>query len=144
MDIDYMDEYRDFSYNRDNFADLPALINNTKSKQNLHWTLILDPAIEAHDYESGTKYGVFKDGYEKEVFITWDKKTPKEQRYNPTNAPSDKDVFYGKVWPKGPAAFPDFFKKKTQDWWKKWVAYLYNDLGVKFDALWIVSIDRYR
>jgi hypothetical protein len=46
---------------------------------------------------------------------------------------------YGKVWPHGPAAFPDFFKNVTHVWWKKWMNYLHKDLNVKFDALWIVS-----
>jgi hypothetical protein len=46
---------------------------------------------------------------------------------------------YGKVWPHGPAAFPDFFKNATHVWWNKWMNYLHKDLNVKFDALWIVS-----
>jgi hypothetical protein len=28
-------------------------------------------------------------------------------RHNPENVPTDKDVMYGKGWPKGPVAFPE-------------------------------------
>ena len=130
-----MDQYHDFSYDHVNFAKLPELIRETKAKHNLHWTLILDPAIEAVTKDNP----VFKDGYDKDVYVKWNQSVPKTERWNPPNAPTDKDVIYGHVWPKGPAAFPDFFKNVTQNWWQKWIGYLYNDLGVKFDALWIVS-----
>ena len=136
VDIDYMDKYHDFSYDHNNFKNLPALVRDSKAKHNMRWTLILDPAIEAINNQSNPP---FPDGYQKNVFIKWDKSIPKEKRWNPPNAPSDRDVFYGHVWPRGPAAFPDFFKNVTQGWWQKWIGYLHNDLGVKFDALWIVS-----
>ena len=137
IDIDYMDKYHDFSYDHNKFAKLPELIRDTKDKLNFHWTLILDPGIEAVTDNSNPP---FKDGYEQDVFIKWDKRVPKKDRWNPPNAPSAKDVIYGHVWPKGPAAFPDFFKNKTTNWWQKWIGYLHNDLNVKFDALWIVNI----
>src|SRR5882724_6030972 len=120
MDIDYLDQYHDFSYSKTNFAKLPQLIADTKKQHKFHWTLILDPAIEAVTKDNP----VFMDGYNKEVYIKWDKSIPKEKRYNPPNVPSDKDVVYGKVWPKGPVAFPDFFKNVTHSWWEKWARYL--------------------
>ena len=56
-------------------------------------------------------------------------------RHNPPNVPTDKDVMYGRVWPKGPVAFPDFFKNATVTWWKDMIKHLHKDL--KCDALWI-------
>ena len=132
-----MNQFRDFTYDNKSFANLPQLINETKTNDDLHWAVILDPAIEAIKTQD---YPVFMDGYNSDVFIKWDKSVPKEQRYNPPNVPSDRDVVYGKVWPKGPAAFPDFFKNVTQEWWQKWISYLHNKLDIKFDALWIVCI----
>ncbi|XP_054158490.1 sucrase-isomaltase, intestinal-like [Oppia nitens] len=131
MDIDYMDQYHDFSYNRQSFAGLPQLIHETKLNDNLHWTLILDPAIEAVEKDNP----VFMDGYNRDVYVKWDKSIAKQDRYNPPNVPSDRDVLYGKVWPRGPAAFPDFFKNVTHEWWIRWVGQLHKDL--QFDALWI-------
>ena len=131
-----MDEYRDFTYSKAHFADLPHYINETKERHNLRWTLILDPAIQA---DKGQSYSVFAEGYRRDVFIKW----PKELAANssaighPRNAPADKGVLYGKVWPNGPAAFPDFFKNSTVYWWKEMIKSLHGDL--KFDALWIVG-----
>lgn len=69
-----------------------------------------DPAInsEAPGYEP------FLNGKADEVFIKW----PKDQ--NPQlNETGDNNNEYllGYVWPNGKTVFPDFFKKKTQDWW---------------------------
>jgi len=61
------------------------------------------------------------------------------ERGNPNNVYTDRDVMYGRVWPDGPAAFPDYFKNVTQNWWVKNLEHLYKDLGWRFDALWIVS-----
>ena len=98
MDIDWMDEYRDFEYSRKNFAELPAFINETKTKHGLRWTFIIDPAIQA-DHKP---YRAFEEGYKRDVFITW----PKDIGIlagigSPQGVPTDKGVLYGKVWPKG-------------------------------------------
>ena len=129
-----MDEYRDFTYSKTHFAELPHFINETKEKHNLKWTLILDPAIQA-DKKS---YSVFEEGYKRDVFIKWPKDLVGSSKIgHPQNVPTDKGVLYGKVWPNGPAAFPDFFKNATVSWWKEQIKNLHKDL--KFDALWIVS-----
>ncbi len=135
VDINYMDQYHDFSYDHNNFAKLPELISDTKRDHKLHWTLILDPGIEANN----TNDLIFSDGYKNDVFIKWSKSVPMAERHNPTSVPTDNDVMYGKVWPYGPVAFPDFFKNATHVWWKKWINYMHKDLNLKFDALWIVS-----
>ncbi|CAG2183189.1 unnamed protein product, partial [Oppiella nova] len=55
-------------------------------------------------------------------------------RFNPPDVPTDKDTYYGKVWPYGPAAFPDFFKNETVLWWQGQVKNLHDTLP--FDSLW--------
>jgi alpha-glucosidase (family GH31 glycosyl hydrolase) len=134
VDIDYMDQFHDFSYDHNKFAKLPELISDTKRDYKLHWTLPLDPAIEANEKNNPA----FPDGYKQDVFIKWPKNVSIAERHNPANVPTDKDVMYGRSWPSGPVAFPDFFKNGTYVWWKKWVNYLHKDLNVKFDALWLV------
>ena len=132
MDIDYLDRRRDFTYSPENFKNLPELIRETKKDHSIRWTLILDPAIEAVT----TNYPPFTEGYTDDVFIKWPADIVKNIKF-PPNVPTDKNVLYGKVWPDGPVAFPDFFKNSTRKWWKKMIANLQKDL--QFDALWIVS-----
>ncbi|CAG2111690.1 unnamed protein product, partial [Medioppia subpectinata] len=94
LDIDYMDQYHDFSYDKKRFAKLPELIDETKSKKNLHWTLILDPAIEAIKQDNPA----FEDGYSKDVFIKWD---PSDM-----NEPSNL-IDKGYICPKNKYDYPD-------------------------------------
>lgn len=131
LDIDYMDERRDFTYDPVNFIGLPEYIKETKEKNNFRWTLILDPAIE------GDKpgYRAFDEGYKKDVFIKWPESVPASQRTKPGNAPTEKGVLYGHVWPNGPAAFPDFFKNATKQWWVEMHKEFHKTLP--FDAIWI-------
>ncbi len=134
VDIDYMNQRKDFTVDPKNFEKLPELLVETKRDLNLYWTVILDPAIEAND----KTYETFTKGYEQNVFVRWPKSIPIAERNNPTNTPNDKDVMYGRVWPPGPVAYPDFFKNETKNWWKNRIDYLYKNLSIKFDAIWIV------
>lgn len=131
MDIDYMDQYRDFTYSKNNFAGLPEYVKDTKAKNNIRWTFIIDPAIESNN----TGYSTFDEGYKQDVFIKWPKDVPFDQRHNPKGVPTDKDVAYGQVWPAGPAAFPDFLKERTQKWWVNELK-KFHDL-LEYDAIWI-------
>ncbi|CAG2105630.1 unnamed protein product [Medioppia subpectinata] len=132
-DIDYMSKYQDFSYNETDFKDLPQLISSLKNDHNIHTTLILDPAIQGND----SAYNAFQDGYQNDIFIKWPKYVKEKDRRNPADVKTDTDILYGKVWPHGPAAFPDFFKSATHKWWSKWIQYMRKDLNLEFDSLWI-------
>lgn len=46
-----------------------------------------------------------------------------------------------KVWPENKTAFPNFFSKAAQDWWVEEIRIFYEEKKVKFDGLWIVSVD---
>ena len=128
-----MDGRRDFTYDQNNFKGLPEYIKETKSKNSMRWTIIIDPAIDGD--KAG--YSAFEEGYKKDVFIKWPESIPASQRSKPGNAPSDKGVMYGRVWPSGPAAFPDFLKNATNDWWIDQLKEFHSILN--FDAIWIVS-----
>jgi maltase-glucoamylase len=129
-----MNVFEDFTYDHKNFEKFPELVAETKKDLNLRWTVIIDPAIQAND----TTYDTFTKGYQQNVFVRWPKSIPIAERSNPNNTHNDKDVMYGRVWPRGPAGFPDFFKNATKTWWTDNMRYLYNNLSVKFDAIWIV------
>ncbi|CAG2179604.1 unnamed protein product, partial [Oppiella nova] len=69
LDIDYMDNYEDFTYDKKAFAGLPELFKDTKTQNQLHWVLMLDAAIEGNN----TQYQTFKEGYKNDVFVKWPK-----------------------------------------------------------------------
>jgi maltase-glucoamylase len=133
IDTDYKYGARDFTIDQTNFGSLPNLIEETQRNLNLHWTPIIDPAVQGND----SHYNIFIDGYHQNVFIKWPKSVPMDERHNPKDVYTDRDTMYGRVWPEGPVAYPDFLKNVTQNWWVKNLQHLYS-IGWKFDALWIV------
>ena len=114
IDIDYMQNYRDFTTDSVNFPSTEvASFVGTLHANGMHFVPIVDPGIMVKSgdaaYESGMKAGVFiKDvtgGY-----------------------------YLGQVWP-GPTYFPDFTHPKAQNWWTKEIK-AFHDL-VSPDGLWI-------
>ena len=99
----------------------------------LKWVFIVDVAIQANN----KSYQTFTEGYKDDLYVVWDKSINASLRGNPTDAPNDKDVFYGRVWPRGPSSFPDFFKNGTIAWWEKHLREFHNELD--YDGIWIVS-----
>jgi alpha-glucosidase len=96
LDIDYMDDYRVFSWNLNRFPNPQKLINNLNN-DGFKTIVIIDPGVKKDpDYE------IYKEGIENDYFCKY----------------IDKNIFHGKVWP-GKCAFPDFTKKSTQSWWAK-------------------------
>ncbi|CAG2168008.1 unnamed protein product, partial [Oppiella nova] len=132
IDSDYKFWSRDFTIDPNNFKDLPQLINDTQTKYNLKWTPIIDPGVQGNE----ANYSIFSDGNNKNVFIKWPKSVPIQDRHNPDGIDTTHDNMYGRVWPPGPVAFPDYFKNVTQDWYKDCYKHLY-DIGWKFNGLWI-------
>lgn len=112
FDIDYMRNYRAFTVDQVNFP--PASINSdleTVYKKKL--VVILDPGMA-----SEPKDNIIEEGLANDIFL----KTPE-------GAP-----LVGCVWP-GRVFYPDFMNPKTQSFWDKLVAELYDSL--KFSGLWI-------
>jgi alpha-glucosidase len=107
LDIDYMDGYRCFTWNKKNFPDPKKMIADLAGN-GFKIITIIDPGIK----EDST-YSVFKEGLKGKHFVL-----------NP-----DSTLFIGPVWP-GECAFPDFANSAARAWWGT----LYKDLvniGVK-------------
>ena len=113
-DIDYMDQFKDFTVDPVNFpaTDMRSMISDLRSHHQ-HYVLILDPAIKA---EKG--YEPYDEGQRKGIFIR----------------KSDGRTLIGKVWP-GLTAFPDFLNPDTQVYWTKWIREFMKSIPV--DGWWI-------
>jgi len=110
LDIDYMDGYRSFTWDKRRFPDPSKLIGDLHA-QGFKVVTMIDPGIKVD-----RRYWVYKDGLEKNVFCTY----------------PDGSRFVGPVWP-GNCGFPDFTSPRVRAWWGE----LYHsliDLGV--DGFW--------
>ena len=107
LDIHYMDDYRVFTWDENNFPEPEKLMNDLK-EDGFKVVNIIDPGVKKDpDYE------VYKEGMKNDHFC----------RY------LDGELFTGDVWPEE-SVFPDFTSKKVRKWW----ADLHKDLldsGVK-------------
>ncbi|MBN1564733.1 MAG: glycoside hydrolase family 31 protein [Anaerolineae bacterium] len=101
FDIDYMDGYRVFTWNRERFRLLPGLLADLTA-QGFKSVAILDPGIKVdEDYE------IYQDGIRQNVFLNY----PNEK---PVTAP---------VWP-GNCHFPDFTSARVRAWWSSLIPIL--------------------
>ena len=94
LDIDYMDGYRCFTWNRKYFPEPKKMISELAAK-GFKTVVIIDPGIRVDD-----NYSVFKEG--------------KENRYFCRR--SDDYFMEGHVWP-GRCQFPDFTNPEVREWW---------------------------
>lgn len=95
LDIDYMHEYRVFTYDKDAFPRGPAETLKKLNAKGRKIVPIIDPGVKR---EAGNP--LFEDGLKKGLFCL-----------NPEGEP-----FVGFVWP-GETVFPDFSKPEARDWW---------------------------
>ncbi|MCI8818145.1 MAG: alpha-glucosidase [Oscillibacter sp.] len=107
MDIDYMDQYRDFTVNCRRFPNFPDFVARHR-KEGLHLVPIVDAGIKIEPgdpvFEEGVKEGHFcknREGRE----------------------------FQAEVWP-GLTHFPDFLQKKTRRWFGEQYRF-YTDQGIE-------------
>ncbi|CAI2383231.1 unnamed protein product [Moneuplotes crassus] len=126
-DIDYMEKYRDFTYDSNGtYKGLPEFVKTLK-QDNRRYVPIIDAGVAIVDDGS---YKTFDEGVKKGVFI----KSGNKNR-NGKNDPLGKGgVLYGKVWP-GYAAFPDFTNENTNKWWVDIIKEFNEKLD--FDGLWL-------
>jgi len=94
LDIDYMDGFKIFTWDRERFND-PAGLTASLRSRNIATVPIVDPGVKA---EQG--YGVF------------------ERMMGHFVETSNRELFLGRVWP-GLCAFPDFFNEHAQEAWKR-------------------------
>jgi len=107
LDIDYMDGYRCFTWNKDYFPDPKGLISDIKD-QGFQTVVMIDPGIKTDDENA-----VYKEGFKKDYFC----KRP------------DGDMMTGPVWPSD-CAFPDYTSAEVRDWWGNLYKGLYKTDGV--------------
>ncbi|MGN0777812.1 MAG: TIM-barrel domain-containing protein [Aristaeellaceae bacterium] len=93
MDIDYMDDFKDFTWNQEQFPDMQQL---TRDMKQAHIRLV--PIIDA-----GVK--------EQEGYDICDEGVAQDRFCKKENG----DIFVGAVWP-GRSYFPDFLREDVQDW----------------------------
>ncbi|KAJ0254729.1 Heteroglycan glucosidase 1 [Hirschfeldia incana] len=110
MDIDYMDGFRCFTFDKERFPDPSALAKHLHDN-GFKAIWMLDPGIKQEEgfdvYDSGSKNDV------------WVKR-------------ADGKPFIGEVWP-GPCVFPDYTNSKARSWWANLVKDFVSN-GV--DGIW--------
>ena len=93
LDIDYMERYKDFTINRDTFADFEDLVKEMK-EQKIHLVPIIDGGVKKEDvyhvYEKGKEMGYFCKDEDGEDFVIG-------------------------VWP-GKCCFPDMLNDEAREW----------------------------
>ncbi len=104
LDIDYMDGYRCFTWDKTRFPDPKQMVSDLRD-QGFKSIVIIDPGIKIDK-----SYWVYKEGVENNYFCKR----------------MDGDRFKGSVWP-GPCHFPDFTNPKVRNWWSNLFEGLMND-----------------
>lgn len=123
LDIDYMDQYRDFTLDPVTFPpsgvkDFFDFLHGNKQ----HFMPIVDAAIYIPNPQNASDaYDTYTRGNESGVFLK-----------NP-----DGSQYIGAVWP-GYTVFPDWLAENGQKWWINEVVEWYKE--VPFSGMWIVSM----
>lgn len=107
LDIDYMDEFRCFTWDKEKFPDPKRMISELKDK-GFKTVVIIDPGIKIDD-----QYHVFNEALENNYFCRR----------------ADGPFMKGKVWP-GDCYFPDFTNPKVRKWWSSLFQELIGEFGV--------------
>ncbi len=94
LDINYMDDYKIFTWNKSHFKQPDKLISDLKNI-GFRTTIIVDPGIKTEK-----KYKSYEEGVAQNLFV----KYPDSTNYS------------GQVWP-GWCHFPDFTQEKSRLWW---------------------------
>ena len=110
MDIDYMEDFKDFTLNPDEFADFPDFVEEMR-KQNIHLVPIIDAGVKIEN-----DYDVYEEGIEKGYFCKR----------------ADGTEFVAAVWP-GETHFPDFLNPDARRWFGDKYKILL-DMGI--DGFW--------
>ncbi len=93
MDIDYMQDFKDFTLNEENFKDFPGFVQEMKDK-NIRLIPIIDAGVKVED-----GYSIYEEGVEKQYFC---------KREDGSN-------FVAAVWP-GDTHFPDVLNADARKW----------------------------
>ncbi|MBU3010371.1 glycoside hydrolase family 31 protein [Polaribacter vadi] len=108
LDIDYMDGFRCFTWDKNYFPDPKRMVTELE-EDGFKTVVIIDPGIKI-DLE----YDVFKEALDKDYFCKR----------------ADGPYMKGKVWP-GECYFPDYTKPEVREWWSGLFQELIEEIGVK-------------
>jgi alpha-glucosidase len=111
LDIDYMDEYRCWTWSPDFTADPTGFVAELKA-MGFRTTVIIDPGLKVDP-----DWPIYQYGLDHELYLK-----------NPDGTP-----FEGQVWP-GASVFPDFTNPETRAWWGTLIPGV-TDAGV--EGLWL-------
>jgi alpha-glucosidase len=114
LDIDYMDGFRVFTWDKTRFPDPPKLISDLR-REGFRTVVIIDPGIKVD-----TNYRVYKEGQAGGHFVR----------------DENGAEFHGSVWP-GVCAFPDFTSAAAREWFASYyrqhleegIAGFWNDMN---------------
>jgi alpha-glucosidase len=114
LDIDYMDGYRVFTWNKDRYPDAPGMLARL-ADAGVKVITIIDPGVK-----EDPGYEIYDDGVKNQVFAITE----------------GGDEYIGQVWP-GDTAFPDFANERAREWWgelnaqhvKSGLAGIWNDMN---------------
>lgn len=108
LDIDYMDGFRCFTWDKKKFPQPKKMIAELK-EQGFKTVVIIDPGIKIDK-----EYKIFQEGMEKGYFCRR----------------QDGSYALGKVWP-GDCYFPDFTRPDVREWWAGLYQELIAETGIK-------------
>lgn len=108
LDIDYMDGFRCFTWNKDYFPNPKKMVAEL-AQDGFKTVVIIDPGIKIDK-----EYSIYNEALEKDYFCKR----------------ADGPYMKGKVWP-GECNFPDFTNPVVREWWAGLYKELISDIGVK-------------
>ncbi len=108
LDIDYMEGFRCFTWNKEYFPDPKRMVAEL-ADDGFKTVVIIDPGIKIDD-----QYWVYKEAMDKDYFCKR----------------ADGPYMRGKVWP-GECFFPDFTNPEVREWWSGLFKEIIDEIGVK-------------
>ncbi|WP_273273643.1 glycoside hydrolase family 31 protein [Maribacter polysiphoniae] len=111
LDIDYMDGFRCFTWDKKKFPDPKRMISEL-NEDGFKTVVMIDPGIKIDK-----DYWIFQEAMEKDYFCKR----------------GDGPYMKGKVWP-GECHFPDFTNPEVREWWAELYKEFMSELGVH--AVW--------
>lgn len=111
LDIDYMDGFRCFTWNKEYFPEPKKMVKEL-SDDGFKTVVIIDPGIKIDK-----EYSVYNEAIKNDYFCKR----------------ADGPYMRGKVWP-GQCNFPDYTNPEVREWWAGLFKELISEIGVK--AVW--------
>ncbi|WP_299324433.1 glycoside hydrolase family 31 protein [uncultured Maribacter sp.] len=111
LDIDYMDGFRCFTWDKEHFPDPKRMISELE-EDGFKTVVMIDPGIKVD-----RDYWIYNEALENDYFCKR----------------GDGPLMHGKVWP-GECNFPDFTNPLVREWWAELYKEFMSELGVH--AVW--------